>query len=247
MLDDLPKRQDIEKVRVPDDAAAHTNHPAAAIDALVLSRDAFLKRGRRGDELERRAGLIDIRDRAVSPMSFGIVAVTIGVEARKRRDSENLTRLRAHHDRDTALRVALTDGLLELRFRDVLQVLVDREKGRAARPRLGIDAARRAPVARVRPDDAASRLTADFVFERIFDAAHPCIVEADISENVRGQAALRIVAPALVEKADARQVELTNAANHTWLRLALEPHEAPVTRKARGDSRCRKRETGREL
>jgi hypothetical protein len=120
---------------------ATTSPPRVGVDQRVdVHHLLFERRGRR-DNLERRARLVEVLDRAVPPLVLLRVAERVRVEGRLVRHRQDLAGPRIHDDGGTALRVIDQDAGAELPLSDVLEVLVERQLDARSRSRRTLEAA----------------------------------------------------------------------------------------------------------
>ena len=91
------------------------------------------RRGRDGDELERRAGLVGVGDRAIAPAVGARRREAVRVEARRRRHREHVARVRVHHDRRRRRAPQRSHGLCEHLLRVRLD-LIGRSSGERSVP-----------------------------------------------------------------------------------------------------------------
>ena len=97
------------------------------VEARVRRHLALLERGRDGERLEGRAGLVGGADRAVLARVVGRVAERVGVHPRPVGEREDGAVARVHDDRRRALRLPLLADLGEHLLGAVLHVGVERE------------------------------------------------------------------------------------------------------------------------
>ena len=147
--DDVDERQRAVRVHVADDAAAERDEPGSAVHRIGRRDHPLFDRGRRGDDLERGARLVQILDGAVAPRDDVRAAEDVRVERRPVRQGEDLAGVRLHDDRRAAGGAVLFDADAQLAVRDVLQVLVDRQLEPVAGGRRALLAGRHRVPARV--------------------------------------------------------------------------------------------------
>ena len=181
----------------PDVAGADVEH-------FVAFDGVFLERRRRGDDLEGRPGLVDVLDGPVAPLRRRRRGKCVGVERGLAGERQDFAAARVeHHDRP-GVRIVGPDPGPELALDDVLQVLVDGQlDGRAGRRR-PVDAAER-PVTRIRVYQGLPGVARDLGIVGRFDPAQSLVVDADVTDDMRGQLAVGVVAAILGEESDAVQ------------------------------------------
>jgi hypothetical protein len=186
---------------------------------------SFLQSGGDGHELERRAGLVGVRDRAVAAPVGTRLAEAIRVEARRGRHREDFAGLRVHHDCGRRPRRPAADGVREDLLRVRLDLTVDREPDVLAR-RLGLrlDHVERS-AERILDDGLASGRPGERLLQRALQALEADVVESGIPEDLRGDRALRIETKLLRIEAEAGVLELLQLLGLSRIRLALEVHE----------------------
>ena len=96
-------------MRVVDLARAEGDVTRVAVDEIGGADQAFFDRRRRGDDLERRAGLVGVLDRPVAASDQVGAAELVRVEGRPVRKREDFAGLRLHDDRRAARGLVLLD------------------------------------------------------------------------------------------------------------------------------------------
>ena len=113
-------------------------------------------------------------------------------------------------------------------FGDVLDVLVNRELEVSAGGRRPLHAARHGVTPRVRLDQDATRLATNHRVVRGLDAVQALTVGAHVSENVRRERELRVVALVFLEEADAVELERRDATGLVGRHLPFDEGERAV-------------------
>ena len=105
----------------------------------------------------------------------------------------------------------MRDGIAQLALGDVLQVFVDRQlDGRAGRRR-ALEPAEGA-AARVGLIQQLAQRAADLAVVGGFDARQPVVVDADKTEQLRGELLFRIEPAVFLDEVDAFEVQRRDAA-----------------------------------
>ena len=160
-----------------------------------------------GDDLERRARLVDVLHGAVAARGFVEASLyALGLNVGQLAIASTSPVLRVHDDRGAAVGALLFDASAQLALDDVLQLLVDGQLERAAAGRRALETAEDA-AAGVGLDEERALAAADDLVVGRFEAAEADVVEADVAEQVRRQLLVRIEAAALLHEADAFEVE----------------------------------------
>ncbi len=105
---------------------------ALAVDHVVGRGDVLIHRRGVGDELEGRAGLVDVADRVVAQQCGRGVAKLVGIERGPDGEGENLAGVHVLHDDGAVERLRLLHGVIERALGHELNVLVDGENEIAA-------------------------------------------------------------------------------------------------------------------
>src|SRR6185436_17974413 len=118
------------------------------IDSVVGSHQAFLDRSRVSNDLESRAGLINILERAIGATLRLVFGWLIRIKSGRVGQGENLTGMRIHNDRSPGLRMGPLDGAKQGLLRAVLDRLINGKHERLAGMRLYFVAVKDATLAR---------------------------------------------------------------------------------------------------
>ena len=205
------ERQRPVVVRVVDDARSEPDFSAGDVDDVVDADHVLFERRARGHDLERRSGLVDVLHGAVAPMLGRCARERVRIERRLVGQRENLAGLRRHDQHRAAGGAVARDRIAQLALGDVLQVLVDRQlDGRAGRRRT-LEPAEGA-AARVGLIEQLAERAADLAVVGGLDAGEPFVVDADESQQLRGELLLRIEAAVFLDEPDAFEVELGDRA-----------------------------------
>ena len=139
-----------------------------------------------GHDLEGRAGLVGVRDRAVAAQLRRVPVVLVRIEARGAGHREDLAVPRVHQDEHPGGGAVGRDGRGELLLRGELQRGVQRQRQagpfprRTARWALGLSVAGTAGV--LEGHDLA-RLAADRLVVQVLQPSEPAVVGADVAEH----------------------------------------------------------------
>ena len=188
------------------------DHDRARIDERRVRRDdARVERGRHGEHLEHRAGLVHVGHGAVADqrqVGAGVGQVQLlHVERRRGRQRQDVARLGVHHQDRAAARAGVGQGLGQVPLGDALQALVDRQHevraglGRRARLRAEGDGVAEA----VALEDEQPRAAGQDRVEVELHAREALVVAPHEAQQLAGQAALRVAAQAGRRHLDARQ------------------------------------------
>ena len=221
---------------VVNDAAGEGDLAALAVD-VVVGRDGVLVE-RRGvsDQLEDRAGLVDIADGVVAEQCRRGVAKVVGVEGGADGQGENLAGVHVLHDHGAVEGLGLLHGVIESLLGKELDVLVDGEDEIAAG--LGVALAGAEHLAPgidggVHAAGHAVQLRVEFFFQ----TPESVVVYADVAEHLRGDLVVRIEALKLLLEVDALHVEGADAGGRIGADTAGDPGEVVSGGEAGGDLR----------
>ena len=169
---------------------------------------AGLQRGRGGDDLVHRAGLVDVRVRSV-PEEVGVRHGDVaGVEPREGRHRQDVAGVWVHHDDRPALRMVGPDRRRQRGLCPILDVPVDREDEIASgdgRP-VRVVALRDQRSARVLFHDGVPRVPGEQPLVLQLEAVQAGPVHADEPEHLGSQRPARIAPAALGQEPDPREI-----------------------------------------
>ncbi len=206
------------------DARAEPDHARIGVDRIGWCQQLLLERGGGGDDLERRAGLVQILDGPVAAFLVADIPVRVGIEGRVAGEREDFAAGRIHHDRGTSLRAGLVDAGLQLALGDVLQVLVDGQLEVGARGRRPLDPAECVALG-VGLNEHRARVSFDQIVIRRLDAREAGVVDADVAEQVRGQLLVGVEAPVFLHETDAFELQVGDAPRLVGRHLAAHVDE----------------------
>ena len=135
--DHLGEGQPAVALVVADVDAEKGDAPHLAVEHVVRLDQAGVEGRRRGDDLERRAGLVDVHDRPVAPLGLVIAAEVVGIERRVAGHGQHAARLRVEEEGAPPLRAPRLDGAHQLALHDVLHGGVERQVEVVSRLGLG--------------------------------------------------------------------------------------------------------------
>ena len=212
-------------VQVADRLARHAQ-PAAQVEHLVAAHHARLERRRDHEGLERRARLDRVGEGARARVGEGDRAEAVGVEARALGERQHVAGARLDRDHEAALGARLLDALGERGLGGGLQVEVERERHVAAGRGVGVEPrAEQQPAARIALDGQPLRPPQQPLVLHLLDAPHSLAVDVGESHQVCRQRPVRVGAPRLRHRADARQLERPDPLRVLLLDPALHEHE----------------------
>ncbi len=178
-----------------NDCVPDADRSVSGIDHFVQSDERVLEGERAGHDLERRARLVRVGDRAVASGFSRVTAVVVRVEGGGGRHRQDCAVRGIEKNCDARPGLCLEDGGGELSFHGELDPRVERHEERRA-------FLRRSPVrrfrfsvgraARVGERDDLSRLAADRRVVEVLETCEPLVVGADVAEDRRGEPSLRV-------------------------------------------------------
>ena len=191
---------------VVNHAAGKRDLAALAVDRVVGRGDMLIERGRVGDQLEDRAGLVDIADRVVPQQCRRGVAKVVGVERGPDGERQNLAGVHVLHDDGAVVRLRFLHGVIEGSLGHELNILVDGEHQVLARLGLALGGTEHV-AARVHGGVHAPGDAVQLTVELLLEAAEAVVVDAHIAQHLRGDLVVGIEALKLFLKVDALHVE----------------------------------------
>ena len=207
--------------------ALEGDEAGAAIDQVGRLQDAFFDRRRRGDDLERRARLVEILNRAIAPLVLGRAAVRVGIERRIVGQREDLAGLWIQDHGGPALRPVGLHTRFQFALDDVLQRQIDRQLDGRPGGGLPLHAREHLLPPRVDLHQHPAVLAADLLVEAGFEPAQAAILTADVADQVRSEIELRVVPPRLTDQRDAVQLESGDGIGLTGRDGARRAHDDP--------------------
>ncbi len=162
----------------------------------------LFKRGRVSNQLEGRAGLIDVAHGVIAQQLRRSVAERVGIEGGTNGQRQNLPGVHVLYHHGAVLRLGALHGMVQRPLGQELNILVDGEHQVLAR--LGIVLARaqhRAP--RIHGRIHAAGNAVQLRFEFLLQAAQAVVVHAHIAQHLRGNLVVRIEALELFLEVDA--------------------------------------------
>ena len=142
-------------VVVNDAAARHLDLAALAVDHVVGVGDVLIERRGVGDQLEGRAGLVDIAHRVILQQRGSGAAKLVGIEGGANGERENLAGVHVLHDHGAVVGVGRLHVVVERALGHELDVFVDGELEILARLGLVRDGAEHAATRVHRGEHAA--------------------------------------------------------------------------------------------
>ena len=206
---------------------ADVQHAGVDVDDLFNIEHPLFEGGRRSHDFECGSRLVDVLRRPVATVRLRRKREVVRVERRLVRQRQNLSRQRVHHHDTAAGRVVFTDGGAQLALGDVLDVLVDCQFERHPGGRRPLDPAE-GPIVGVGLHEQPSGQASDFLVVSRFETVQPLVVDAHVSEQMRGQFLVRIEAPVLLDETDALQIEFADALRGIEGNVALDVGEQPI-------------------
>ena len=128
----------------------------------------------------------------------------------------------------------IEDAGAQLPLSDVLEVLVDRQLDARSRSRRPLEAAE-GMAPRVGVNQNRPGLAADLGVVRVLEPVQPGVVEADIAEQMRRQLLVGIETPALLDEADAVEIQRRDAAGLLGRNLAADVGKGATGAEAIGE------------
>ena len=212
---------------VVDDTPAESDLPGTDVDRIVGLDDLFFEGRGCGDNLERRARLVNLL-RGTIPLCPRLrLPVHVGVEARPAGERQYFSRVWIHHDDRAARSVVLLDPGAKLPLGNVLEVLVDGQLERRACRRRPFDPAERPPSG-IGLNQHGAGTSLDHAVVLRFEPLQPGIVDADVSQDLCREVLIGIEAPVLLHEADALEIECRDAAGIVRRHLATHVREGPT-------------------
>ncbi len=217
-----------------DDPAVEINLPALAVDHVVGRGDLRVHGRGIGDELEGRAGLVDIADGVVAQQVGLGVAKLVGIEGGTDGEGENLAGVHILHDDGAVERLRFLHGVIERALGHELDVFVDGEHQVAAGLGVALAGAQNF-AARVHGRVHRAGRAVEFAVEFFFKAAEAVVVDANVAQHLRGELVVGIEALKLLLEVNALHVEGLHGGGDLRRDAARDPGEVMAGVEACGD------------
>jgi hypothetical protein len=212
--DDILEREHAIGVHVIDSTVRNTNEPRGAVDQIGGPQYSLLESGAGADELEGRTRFVRVLNGAIATLLGRGVAVFVRVERGITGHRQDFPVPGIHDDHAATCRVVLEYSGAEFTFRDVLQVAVQSDFEVVARGRRPFDPSGNGSLQPVGLQQHQAVAAADSGIEGRLETSQPSIVPADITECRCGKQSVRVVAAALLRKADALDLQRSNTPRH---------------------------------
>ena len=189
-------------------------------------RFARVQIGRRRDDLERRAGFVELLYGGFFPEGCAIMFIRVGVKPRHGRQGQNSSAVGLDHHPDSAPRAHPADLGAQFFFDDILKHLINSEANVRARtrghenPRFGMNR----PSLRVALDADAAHAPAHVLLVGLLHAVHARIINADEADQRGCEFTLGIKPPALGDEAEAVDPQFFDSSLLIGVDFPLQPH-----------------------
>ena len=187
---------------VVNDAAGQSNLAALAVDHVVGRGYMLFQRRRIRDQLEDRAGLVDVADGMIAQQFRRGVAKVVGVEGGADGEGQNLAGVHVLDNHCAVGRLGALHGVIQRPLGHELNVLVDGQHQVPARLGFALAGAEHV-AARIQGRIHAAGDAVQLRLELQLQAAQAVVVHAHIAQHLRGDLIVRIEALKLFLEVDA--------------------------------------------
>ncbi len=202
-----------------------------AIDHVVGFCDLRIDRGGVGDQLEDRAGFVNVADGVVLEQLGRGVAKVVGVECGADREGKNLASVHVLHHDGAVVGVGPLHRMIEGILGHELNVLVDGELKILAGVGFMLDGAENMTTG-VDGGEHAAGCAVKAGVEFLLETAETVVVEANVAERLRGDVAVGVEALKFLLEIEAVEVQSADMCSNFGRDTASDPGKTAATVKA---------------